>query len=286
MAADVRGLIPAMSMLIGLVSSGQAQVAASLDLTMATPYVWRGLTRANGASLQPEGFLSLGLANGFLSAGAWANYEMGPSSPGNLSDIGSARPGYSEVNLWAQYGRHLGEVETTVGVVHYRHLGTRANARRTSIDNTTELYGGFQLTSTYLVPKLVAYVDVDHVRGVYLEGSATVPLLAYPFGNPIVFYATGLAGFNVSQDVNVLHPDQGATFEKDGLTHFDFSLRATLNLGHRIPLSFNLEPHWQYKIDQFTQRTSPEAGDARRHVQFWFGISASTAVTLIPVGAR
>lgn len=281
-AADVRPLIPMLALMAGLVDSAQAQLAANADLALTTPYVWRGVTRANGATLQPEGFLSIRLAQGFLSAGAWGNYELGPRSPGNLSDLGSGRPDWSEVDLWAQYGRHLGEIETTIGAVHYRYLGDHPNATRTAADNTTEIYAGLQLTSTYLVPKLMAYFDVDHVRGAYLEASATVPLLGYPFGNPVVFYANGLAGFNISQELNPDRPSQGANFARDGFTHFDFSLRATLNFGHAIPLSFNLEPHWQFKVDPFTQRTSPEPGDATRHIQFWFGVSVSTSVTLIP----
>jgi hypothetical protein len=128
-------------------------------------------------------------------------------------------------------------------------------------------------------------MDVERVRGVYLETSITVPLLAYPFGNPIVFYATALAGYNLGQELNPDRPEQNANFRHDGFTHFDFSVRATLRPVKLLPLSVNLEPHWQLKVDEFTKRTSPEPGDANRHIQFWLGLSVSTSVTLIP-GSR
>ena len=129
----------------------------------------------------------------------------------------------------------------------------------------------------YLVPRLAAYVDVERVRGAYLEGEVTVPLLAYPFGNPVVFYASALAGYNLGQEMNPDRPEQNANFRNDGFTHFDFSLRATIRPVKSLPLSMNIEPHWQFKVDQFTQRTSPEPGDAHRHIQFWLGVSLSAA---------
>jgi hypothetical protein len=263
------------------VTPAVAQLGLNTSVTLATPYVWRGVTRANGASLQPEGFISVGVFAGYLTAGVWGNIELGNRSPGNLSELGPDRPGLSEANAWVQLNRNLGDVETTIGAVSYAYLGD-GPLTRTSRDNTTELYAGLQLTSTYLVPRMAAYIDVDHVRGVYLEASGTAPLLGYPFGNPIVLYATGLVGFNLSQEVNPDHPEQGANFRHDGFTHADFSLRATVNLGRTIPLAFNIEPHWQFKIDDFTKRTSPEPGDANRHIQFWLGVSVSTGVTLIP----
>jgi hypothetical protein len=265
-------------------ADARAQLAVGASVSLAAPYVWRGVTRSNGWNVQPEAWLALGLAGGFLTTGAWGNLERGAGSPGNLSDLGGARPGVSEVDVWLQYARPLGEIETTVGVVRYTFRG-EAPAPRASGDNTTEIYGAIQLSSRYLVPRLTAFLDVERVRGVYLESIFTVPLLAYPFGNPIVFYASGLAGFNLGQERNPDRPEQNANFKSDGVTHFDFSLRATIRPVKSLPLSMNIEPHWQFKVDEFTRRTSPEPGDADRHIQFWLGVSVSTGITLIP-GSR
>ena len=274
-------------LVVGLVlaqppSPARAQLVAGASASLAAPYVWRGITRSNGWNVQPEVFLAVGLARGFLTAGAWSNLEVGGPSPGNLSDLGGDRPGASEVDYWLQYARPVGEIEVTAGAMHYTFPSTSPTARRTRNDRTTEIYSAIQLSSRYLVPRITAYLDVDRVRGVYLESAITVPLLAYPFGNPIVFYASALAGYNLGQELNPDRPAQNANFRSDGFTHFDVSVRATIRPLKSLPLSMNIEPHWQFKVDEFTKRTSPEPGDTNRHLQFWLGVSVSTEVTLIP----
>ena len=266
-------------------SSAASQVTLAGSVSLSTPYIWRGVTRSNGWNFQPEVFLAVGLARGYLTAGGWANLEAGANSPGNLSDLGGERPGFSEVDYWIQFARPLGEIEATVGALRYTFPADAPGAPRQRDDNTTEIYGAVQLSSRYLVPRLTAYLDVERVRGVYLESAFTVPLLAYPFGNPIVFYASVLAGYNLGQELNPDRPAQNANFHHDGFTHFDVSLRATLRPVKALPFSMNIEPHWQLKVDDFTKRTSPEPGDAERHIQFWLSISVSTSVTLIP-GSR
>ena len=260
-----------------LPASARGQVAVGASVTLATPYVWRGLTRSNGWNFQPEAYLAFGLARGWLTAGGWANLEAGRDSPGNLSSLGGDRPGFSELDYWIQYARPFGEIEGTLGAIRYT-FPADAPAPRTGDDNTTEIYGALQLSSTYLVPRLSAYFDVERVRGAYLEGTVTVPLLAYPFGNPIVFYASALAGYNLGQEMNPDRAEQNANFRNDGFTHFDFSVRATIRPVKSLSLSMNIEPHWQLKVDDFTQRTSPEPGDASRHIQFWLGVSLSTGI--------
>jgi hypothetical protein len=259
---------------------GAAQFSAGTSVSLASPYVFRGVTRSNGWNFQPELFVAGRIAGGFLTAGGWANLEAGSHSPGNLSDLGGTRSGFSEVDYWLQYARPLGEIEAVVGAVRYTFPSDAPAAARDEDDNTTEIYSAVQLSSTYLVPRLAAYLDVERVRGVYLEGGVTVPLLAYPFGNPIVFYASALAGYNLGQELNPDRPSQGANFRHDGFTHFDFSIRATLRPVKALPLSMNIEPHWQLKVDDFTRRTSPEAGDAERRLQFWLGVSISTGIGL------
>jgi len=85
---------PAAAMALGLTifpAIGIAQVSVGASVSLATPYVWRGLTRSNGWNVQPEAFLAVGISHGILTAGGWANLEAGADSPGNLSDLGSDR---------------------------------------------------------------------------------------------------------------------------------------------------------------------------------------------------
>src|SRR5438445_701926 len=84
-----------------------AQLYAGLDAAFASRYVWRGVTRVDGAALQPEGYLGLQLADGYLSAGAWGSYELSRAGPSGLSDLGPGRTGFGEIDYWSQYARAL-----------------------------------------------------------------------------------------------------------------------------------------------------------------------------------
>src|SRR5437870_6941075 len=163
-----------------------AQVYAGLDATLTSPYVWRGITRANGWVAQPEGFLSAKAGGGFLSAGAWASYELGAAGPDDLSDLGAGQAGLAELDYWGQANWSLGLFQASLGGIRYTFRGTAPTARRTRADNTTELYVDVRATSKYIVPGVAVWLDVDRVRGAYIEGSATVPLLANPLAKPFV----------------------------------------------------------------------------------------------------
>src|SRR3989441_13183217 len=89
-------LLPA----LGLPSPACAQVYLGLDATLTSPYVWRGLTRANGWVVQPEGFVSLKAGGGLLSGGVWAGYELGNAGPNDLSDLGTGGARPAEPDFW------------------------------------------------------------------------------------------------------------------------------------------------------------------------------------------
>src|SRR3989475_5133949 len=89
-----------------------AQLYAGLDAAFASRYVWRGVTRVDGAALQPEGYLGLPLDGGYLSAGAWGRYELSRAGPTALSDLGLGRTGFGEIHYLAQYARALRSGQT------------------------------------------------------------------------------------------------------------------------------------------------------------------------------
>src|SRR3989475_3967647 len=101
-----------------------AQLYAGLDAAFASRYVWRGVTRVDGAVLQPEGYLGLQLDDGYLSASAWGSYELSRAGPSGLSDLGPGRTGFGEIDYWSQYARALGSVQTSLGFIHYTYRGT------------------------------------------------------------------------------------------------------------------------------------------------------------------
>jgi len=66
----------------------------------------------------------------------------------------------------------LGLVQAALGGIRYTFRGTAPTAGRTRADNTTELYLDLRGTSKYLVPGVALWLDVDRVRGSYIEGAS------------------------------------------------------------------------------------------------------------------
>ena len=256
-------LLPA----LGLPSPASAQVYLGLDATLSAPYVWRGVTRANGWVVQPEGFVSLRAGGGFLSGGAWASYELASAGPNDLSDLGIGGAGLAELNYWGQATWSLGLVQAALGGIRYTFRGTAPSAGRTRADNTTELYVELRGTSKYVVPGLALWLDVDRVRGAYVEGSVTVPVLANPLAKPFVALITrATVGYTVGQE--------GAYFARAGVTHVDFAASSDLTLRPlRVPTVLRLEGHVQFSTDDATRPTSARPSEARRSGKLWAALA-------------
>lgn len=278
-AAAVRGarLLSGAAALCALVppAGTAAQVYLGLDATLSSPYVWRGITRANGWVAQPEGFVSVKARGAFLSGGAWTSYELGHAGPADLSDLGAGQTGLAEVNYWGQATWSVGLVQAALGGIRYTFRGTAPAAGRTRADNTTELYADVRATSKYIVPGVALWLDVDRVRGAYLETSATVPLLANPLAEPFIGLITRAAvGYTLGQEVNSRDPTQGAYFARAGVTHVDLSASGDVTLHPlHLPTVLRVEGHAQFSTDDATRPTSASPSDARRSVKLWATLS-------------
>jgi len=260
---------------VGWSSPAGAQAYVGADAVVSSPYVWRGVTRANGWVAQPEGFVSVKVGGGFLSGGAWASYELGPAGPGDLSDLGTGQAGLAEVNYWGQATRSLGLMQAALGGIRYAFRGAAPGAGRTRADNTTELYVDLRATSKYIVPAVAMWLDVDRVRGAYLEASATVPVLANPLAQPFIGVITRAAvGYSLGQEVNNRDPTQRGYFARAGVTHVDLAVSGDVTL-HPLGVAtvFRLEGHTQFSADDATRPTSASPDDARRSIKLWAALA-------------
>jgi hypothetical protein len=256
-------LLPA----LGLPTPACTQVYLGLDATLSSPYVWRGVTRANGWVVQPEGFVSLKAGGGFLSGGVWASYEMGNAGPNDLSDLGIGGAGLAELNYWGQATWSLGLVQAALGGIRYTFRGSAPSAGRTRADNTTELYMELRGTSKYIVPGVAVWLDIDRVRGTYIDGSVTVPVLANPLAKPFVALITRAAvGYTLGQE--------GAYFARAGVTHVDFAVSTDVTLRPlRVPTVLRFEGHVQFSTDEATRPTSARPSAARRSGKLWAALA-------------
>jgi hypothetical protein len=261
-------------------SPGHAQLSAGGSVRVAHPYVWRGLTRANGPSLQLEGSAGVGLAKGTLSAGVWTNVELGEARASWRSDLGAERPGLSEVDYWGRYALHFGNTTLFGGAIHYEYRGDSPAVPFSESASTSEVFAGVQLNRGRMVPQFTAYVDVDRVKGLYLESALAVHIVQLSRRLPIILYFNTLLGFSVLEGPNDESPDQIALFQDESFTHLDLSLSLNGVISRKHAITVDVEPHLELKFDEAARLTGPNPLSPKRQ-QFWLTMAFSFHPVLI-----
>jgi hypothetical protein len=247
-------------------AEAQTEVGAQLDLFSA--YVWRGVTYTNKPVAQPDVYLSFPAGNASITAGGWANIEIGKyadpaddfSESGGLSAFNIA-----EFNPYAEVSFSSGKAALTGGIVGYifpNDLDDAPNGGLDSESNTWEVYGtvGFDVQ---LAPEFSIYYDFDKVKGAYLEGGVSHSI---PLGESHTLDLSGLVGLSLGQGFS--EDDPSFNFEDDGLTHLDFSAGVPLTAG-----VFSVTPvvHLQINGDDITKFHSPSSEGS--DVKLWGGVS-------------
>jgi hypothetical protein len=258
-------------------AAGQQGLGLGVAAALTSPYVWRGLTRANGWSAQPEAYLVVDFDGNLLSAGLWGSNELGAAGPNQLSDLGPGGSGLAEVDAWIQYARR----SVSLGFIRYEYQGTAPG--RTSASNTSELYATLRLLSLpYFATGVSGYLDVDRVHGLYVEADGGIPVFGSPVRNPYFWIVIGwLAGYSLGQEVNPRDPSQAANFARAGFTHFDFSLALGARRFLVVPLPWEFDAHVQFNTDPFTKRTSAAPTDTDRSVRLFVRTSFRWTHTMV-----
>ena len=251
-------------------ASAQAEVGAQLDLFSA--YVWRGVTYTNKPVAQPDVWISFPAGNASITAGGWANVELGKydDPDDDLSESGGLSAfNVAEFNPYAEVSFSAGKAALTGGVIGYlfpNDLDDAPNGGLDSESNTWEVYGtvGFDLP---LAPELSVYYDFDKVQGVYVEGGVSHSV---PLGESHTLDLGGLVGLNLGQGFS--EDAESFNFDDHGLTHLDFSAGVPLTAG-----AFSITPllHLQVSADDATKFHSP-SGDGS-DVKLWGGVSIGWA---------
>jgi hypothetical protein len=210
-------------------AAAQAEIGAQLDLFSA--YLWRGVSYTNKPVAQPDVWVSFPAGNASITAGSWANIEIGKyddpaddiSEAGGLSAFNIA-----EYNPYAEVSFSAGKAAFAGGIVGYFYTSDLEGAPNGGLDsesNTWEVYGivGFDVP---LAPEFSLYYDFDKVSGAYVEGGVTHTL---PLGESHTLDLGGLVGLSWGQGFS--EDDESFNFADDGLTHVDFSAGVPLTAG-------------------------------------------------------
>ncbi len=246
----------------------RAQKELGVDVQVASRYQWRGITRSQVAVVQPSvvatsSAVCVGSAAPCLSisAGGWTNWQIARAFGTDLSDLAPGRRGLSEVDLWAEGAARWASIDLAGGVVSYFYLPTDSAALRTSADNTTEVYARLRLPRVPVVkPSLVAWVDVDHVKGTFVEASAVAGLNLLP---ALMNLDLGLAaGASLGQE--------GFNSAHRGVTYAELSVGPSVLLG---AFRIALDGHLQASFDDLTRRAERPPAPDQRSLVFWVGFS-------------
>lgn len=247
-------------------AAAQSEVGAQVDLFSA--YVWRGVTYTNKPVAQPDVWITFPAGNASITAGGWANIEIGKyddpqddfSESGGLSAFNIA-----EFNPYAEVGFSSGKASLAAGVVGYIYPNDLDEAPLEGLDsesNTWEVYGtvGFDVP---LAPELSVYYDFDKVKGAYLEGGVSH---SAPLGESHTLDLAAAAGLSLGQGFS--EDDASFNFDDDGLTHFDISAGVPLTAG-----AFSITPvvHLQVSVDDATKFHSPSSDGS--DFKLWGGAS-------------
>jgi Bacterial protein of unknown function (Gcw_chp) len=236
-----------------------AQVTVGWDVAGFSSYVWRGLTLSGKPVVEPDLYLTIPLGKASLTAGGWANVELGKYNGGDISEGGGqASPDLTEFDWWGEIGLPVGVATLTGGATGYIYPN---NAGFTKASNTVEVYGKIAL-ATVLSPKISAYYDVDKVKGLYIEGSISHGI---PIG-PKSLTLGALAGYSNNEQPS---SDPSFNFHDNGLTHVDLSASMGFSAG---ALSLTPSFHFVINSDDFTKI----GNNGKNHdTKIWGGITIS-----------
>jgi Bacterial protein of unknown function (Gcw_chp) len=257
-----------------------AQVSLGADVAFNNQYIWRGLTLANKFAIQPDLYVTVPVGPLSLTGGGWGTIE--PSSYDNLTDDISERggtAGLGEFDWWAEAGFDVGIASLAAGVTGYIYPGDctappNPSNCLSSASNTTELYAKASF-GVFLSPKVAWWLDVDKIKGSYLEFSVSQE---FPLG-PASLTLGGLMGLDEGQDCELVSPnvysaDCTATtswnFAENGITHGDISAAATFGLG---PISITPNVHMIITNDPATKIESPT--NTNESIKWLFGATIS-----------
>ncbi|HEX6748648.1 MAG TPA: hypothetical protein VF092_15225 [Longimicrobium sp.] len=229
-------LLAAAVMAIPSPAAAQPRLSIGGDLGYAPSYVWRGVTRSERLVLTPAAFVRLDAGANVLSAGAWSAVEMRKASPGTLTLRPPDEWGPGELDLWAQYTRHVARTDVSLGVVRYVFA-----------DNAPATEAYLQIWPDSLpIPidlRGAAYVGLegDHPAYAEVEASHSFSLIPLPSGPPsLLVGATAGFSLNAPDDARpVRFADTGPTHLMLGATLLIPVNRTTAHIGVRHQRSFD-----------------------------------------------
>ncbi len=248
------------------------QLVGSAATTVASRYVWRGLTLVSGWVAQPGAHVGFRRGEAWaVGAGCWGDIELGGAEPTALTQRGTGRPGLGELDVEVSAASTVGSLALSIGWIRYTFHGDSAGGGLGSGANRSEL----RLSADWLGPTVSPSAGLFCALrrgGCYLETGAALPVIATEEARPLATVALlPEAGWSLGADRG---PEPA--FAGDGLTHLDLPLLVQIQLsGRTLEPALVLEGHLQWSQDPATRVGDRLGGTARVRAWIEIGVAAS-----------
>lgn len=280
----------AVGLVFGCVRGGTAQLVLGSDVTFATRSVWRGLTRVSAPVLQPAAYVAVRAGPGFVTVGAWGDYEFGNTEPGDISFAGIGESGFGAVETWVEFAARQTLLDWRVGYVNMRFRnGDRVVGIPADLE-TGEIYAVVRSRHLPLEVGLSAWQDVDEVNGRYFELDIAYPLPTNPLGTIVgsIFVGgrLGLVNGQGREPVPADAADDTYYFADNGFSHVDLYAEWSVDVPVAwLPLDLFLSLHHEFAIDEVAKREYFLSTE-RQSRFWWFEAAASVGVGFGKGGMR
>ena len=153
-------IYPGLAVLLLLLAVPAAALDGSVDLSLQSAYIWRGMVLNDKPVFQP----SVTVSSGAFSASVWGNVD--------LTSANGARGVASEIDYWLAYTVAGKAVEFTLTYYDYTYP-------HSSNLSTQEVWAAVTFKTVPLSPSLTVIRDVNAIKGWYvlLTGSKDLGLL-------------------------------------------------------------------------------------------------------------
>jgi len=197
----------------------RAQAELSGDVTLASAYMWRGLTVVNLPVLQPSLALSAPLGLATVTGTLWSNIELGKyDGSSDISESGGTSAfNVAELDPSLEVSLPIGEHTVAVGVDGFLYVN---GAGYTADDNAAEIFARIDLALPG-APSLGFWRDVTQIDGSYLEASFSH---SFALTETVSLDLWSAAGWSISQGENLRSDGSVRTpgnFSGDGFTHWE-----------------------------------------------------------------
>lgn len=277
-----RRLAIAAGLVYGCAGSADAQLVLGSDVSFATRSVWRGLTRVSAPVFQPAAYIALRAGPGFVTAGAWGDYELGNTEPGDMSFAGIGESGFGAVEAWVEIAARLALWDWRVGYVHMRFRNDERVVGIPSDLETSEIYAIVGSRHLPVVLELGAWQDIDAVNGRYFELDVAYPLPTNPLGTIVgsIFVGgrLGLVNGQGREPIAADAPDDTYYFAENGFSHVDLYAEWSFDIPVTwLPLDLFLSLHHEFAIDEVARREYLLSTESQSRF-WWFEAAASIGV--------